>query len=87
MLKNGKAHIIAMLLAVGLLGVAFDPAAAAVRIEGQVQAGGGAVTGSTVTLWAAGANTPAQLAQATTGADGPVHDNLLTSRRRSPTRP
>jgi hypothetical protein len=70
MLKNGKAHIIAMLLAVGLLGVAFDPAAAAVRIEGQVQAGGGAVTGSTVTLWAAGANTPAQLAQATTGADG-----------------
>jgi hypothetical protein len=70
MLKNGKAHIIAILLAVGLLGVAFDPAAAAVRIEGQVQAGGGAVTGSTVTLWAAGTNTPAQLAQATTGADG-----------------
>ena len=34
-----------MLMAVGLLGWACGPAAAAVRIEGQVQAGGGASCG------------------------------------------
>jgi hypothetical protein len=70
MLKNGKAHPIASLVVLGLLSAACGPAAAAMRIEGQVQAGGGAVAGSTVTLWAATASAPAQLAQARTSADG-----------------
>src|SRR5271157_5726446 len=53
----------------GLLGLLSGTADAAVRIEGQVQAGGGAVAGSTVTLWAGSASEPKQLAQAKT-ADG-----------------
>jgi hypothetical protein len=40
---------IATLLAFGVLGLT----AAAVRIEGQVQAGGGGIANSSVTLWAA----------------------------------
>ena len=55
---NNKAQIIAMLLAVGLLGFASGPVAAAVRIEGQVQAGGGPLARSDVTLWAASAGEP-----------------------------
>jgi hypothetical protein len=70
MVKNGKALIIAMLTAVGLLGWACSPAAAAIRIEGQVQAGGGPVAKATVTLWAANANAPKRLAQTQTGSDG-----------------
>ncbi len=58
------------LIAIGLLGWTSRPAAAAVHIDGQVQAGGGAVAGSSVSLWVATANAPARLAQATTGADG-----------------
>jgi hypothetical protein len=45
-------------------------ASAAVRIEGQVQAGGGAIARSTVSLWAASADAPARLAQVDTAADG-----------------
>src|SRR5262249_44778074 len=41
-----------------------------VRIEGQVQAGGGPLANSTVTLWAASAGEPKQLAQARTNNDG-----------------
>jgi hypothetical protein len=52
-----------------LLGAASE-ALAAVRIDGQVQAGGGPVASSTVTLWAASAGEPKQLAQAKTSADG-----------------
>ncbi len=70
MLRNGKAQIIVMLMAVGLLGLACGPAAAAVRIEGQVQVGGSPVAKSTVALWAASAGAPARLAQAETGDDG-----------------
>jgi hypothetical protein len=70
MFKNSKARLVAILMAVGLLGWLSGPAVAAVRIEGQVQAGGGPVAHSVVTLWAAGANAPTQLAQAETGADG-----------------
>lgn len=43
---------------------------AAVRIDGQRRAGGGPVASSTVTLWAASAGEPKQLAQAKTSADG-----------------
>ena len=53
-----------------LLGFAFVPAAAAVHIEGQVQAGGGPLARSAVTLWAASAGEPKQLAQTRTRADG-----------------
>ncbi len=54
----------------GLLGLASGAADAAVRIDGQVQAGGGPVAGSTVTLWAGSVGEPKQLAQATTADDG-----------------
>ena len=53
-----------------LLGCICGPAAAAVNIAGQVQAGAGAVANSTVTLWAAGSGDPRQLAQAQSGSDG-----------------
>lgn len=43
---------------------------AAGPISGQVTAGGSAVAGSTVTLWAATAGPPRQLLQTMTGADG-----------------
>jgi hypothetical protein len=43
--------VAAMLLMGGLPSLVCGPAAAAVRIEGQVQAGGGAVANSTVTFW------------------------------------
>jgi hypothetical protein len=67
---NHKTGLRAVLMAVGLLGWASGPAVAATRIEGQVQAGGDAVAGSTVSLWAASTNAPARLAEVTTGADG-----------------
>ena len=70
MIENGKAQVIALLIAVGLLGWVCGPAVAAVRIEGQVQAGGSGVAGSTVSLWAASAVAPARLAQVQTDADG-----------------
>jgi len=70
MLKIDKAQIAMMLLTGGLLGYTCAPAAAAVRIEGQVDAGGGPLAKSTVTLWAASANEPKQLAQTKTGSDG-----------------
>ena len=57
-------------LIVGLLSFASGPAAAAVSIEGQVQAGGGPLASSNVTLWAASAGEPKQLAQTTSGSDG-----------------
>jgi hypothetical protein len=57
-------------LAVVLLGALGGAATAAVRIEGKVQAGGGPVANSTVTLWAGSAGEPTQLAQARTGDDG-----------------
>jgi hypothetical protein len=59
-----------MLLTVGALSCASGPAAAAVRIEGQVQAGGAPLANSTVTLWATTTGEPRQLAQATTNSDG-----------------
>src|SRR5215475_6337979 len=43
--------------------------AAAVRIEGQVQAGGGPLANSIVTLWAASTADPRQLAQTATSND------------------
>src|SRR5262245_20674516 len=62
----------AVVLAVGSAAILFvcGPAAAAIRIEGQVQGGGGPIANSTVTLWGAGANAPSQLAQVQTDPNG-----------------
>ena len=65
-----RAHLAILLLALGVLGFECGPTAAAVRIEGQVQAGGGGIANSSVTLWAASAGEPRQLAQARTNSDG-----------------
>src|SRR6516225_7214931 len=62
-------QLVSVLLTIGALGCA-SPVAAAVRIEGQVQAGGGPLANSTVTLWAASTADPRQLAQTTTSSDG-----------------
>src|SRR5215475_8854304 len=70
MFRIDRAQMATVLLAVGVLGYACVPAAAAVRIEGQVQAGGGPLANSTVTLWVASAGEPRQLAQARTSSDG-----------------
>ena len=70
MRKIDKAQAVATLLTAGVLGCACGPAAAAVRVEGQVQAGGGPLANSTVTLWGASTGEPRQLAQARTGGDG-----------------
>jgi hypothetical protein len=70
MLKIEKVTIAAMLLTGGLLCSMCDPSSAAIRIEGQVQAGGGPLASSTVTLWAASAGDPKQLAQTKAGSDG-----------------
>jgi hypothetical protein len=70
MLKIRNARFAAMLLTGGLLGSIYTPAVAAVHIEGHVQAGGGPLASSTVTLWAASVGDPKQLAQTQTGSDG-----------------
>jgi hypothetical protein len=70
MIEIGKASIAVVLATCGLLGWACSPAAADVRIEGQVQAGGAPLANSTVTLWAASAGEPRQLAQVKSGSDG-----------------
>src|SRR5580704_17413664 len=69
-IETGKVSIAVVLAMCGLLGWACNPAAAAVHIEGQVQAGGGPLANSTVTLWATSAGEPKQLAQTQTGNDG-----------------
>jgi hypothetical protein len=70
MFRVEKARMVAMLVTIGALGWTCGSTAAAIRIEGQVQAGGGPLANSTVTLWAASAGEPRQLAQARTNNDG-----------------
>ena len=64
----------ALALAVGSAAILFvstcDPAPAAIRIEGQVQGGGGPIANSTVTLWGAGGDATSQLAQVQTDPNG-----------------
>ena len=67
---NTTAQFIATLLTAVLFVWTCSPAVAAVHIEGQVQGGGGPIANSTVTLWAASANAPSQLAQVKTDANG-----------------
>ena len=70
MLGTYRIRIFATLAMCAVLGWTCSPADAAVRISGQVQAGGGAVANSTVTLWAASSADPKQLAQTQTGNNG-----------------
>src|SRR5262249_45346553 len=71
MLRIDKAQLmICVALFVGLVSFTSGPVAAAIRIEGQVQAGGGPLANFTVTLWAASTADPKQLAQTTTSSDG-----------------
>jgi hypothetical protein len=71
MFKIDREQIVAILMIINVLGCACARTAAAdVRIEGQVQAGGGPLANSTVTLWAASAGEPRQMAQARTSSDG-----------------
>ena len=71
-----RIRIVQIGLLAGFVGItaastgAFAQQQAAVRIEGQVQAGGGPLASSTVTLWGASAGEPRQLAQARTSSDG-----------------
>ena len=69
-IETGKASIAVVLATCGLLGWACSPAVADVHIEGQVQAGGGPIASSTVTLWVASSGEPKQLAQSTSDNDG-----------------
>jgi len=58
-------------MALAIVGLISTAAAyAATNISGQVLGGGAPIAGSTVTLWAASAGAPKELAQARTGADG-----------------
>ena len=70
MLRLNKLQFVVSFLTLARLVCASGPIAAAVRIEGLVQGGGGSLANSTVTLWAAGTGQPRQLAQATTNSDG-----------------
>jgi hypothetical protein len=65
-----KTQIAAIMLATGFVGSISVPTYAAVSLAGRVQAGGGPVSGSTVTLWAASAAEPKQLAETRAGSDG-----------------
>ena len=69
MLRTHQSLIFMAMLITGILG-ASGPSAAAVRIAGQVQAGGGPLVNATVTLWGASPGEPRQLGQATTNGDG-----------------
>jgi hypothetical protein len=70
MLKIDTAHFLTIGLTAAVLGCACAPSEAAVRLAGQVQAGGGPVANSNVTLWAAGSGEPRQIGQTTTSSDG-----------------
>jgi hypothetical protein len=68
--KIDKSHLAAVLLTGGLVGWTCGPAAAEVRIGGQVQGGGGPIARATITLWAAGPGAPQKLAETQTKDDG-----------------
>jgi hypothetical protein len=70
MLGLNKIQYVISLLTLVILVCANGPTAAAVMIEGLVQGGGGPLANSTVTLWAASAGQPRQLAQARSNDDG-----------------
>src|SRR4051794_33044638 len=70
MLKRIRFGLAALPVAIGVTASGAAAADAAVRIDGEVESGGGAAAQSTVTLWAASAGAPTQLGQARTDAEG-----------------
>ena len=68
--ETGTATSVAPLALAALILASVAPANAAVSLNGQVLGAGAPITNSTVTLYAASAAAPKQLAQAKTGADG-----------------
>jgi len=68
-----------VVLMLGVLSVLLGPALAADSLKGQVLGGGAPIANSTVTLWAASAAAPKQLAQTRTGADGRFALNAAAS--------
>jgi hypothetical protein len=70
MLRIATAHFLTIGLTAVVLGCTCAPSEAAVRVEGQVQAGGGPVANSTVTLWVASTGEPRQIGQTRTSNDG-----------------
>jgi hypothetical protein len=68
-MKVSQCALLCMVLVASSL-LATRPAYTADSLEGQVLGGGAPIANSTVTLWAAGAGEPQQLAQARTGVDG-----------------
>src|SRR5690349_3889455 len=71
--------LIPALVAALAAGLSSVPTLAADTIRGQVLGGGTPIIGSTVTLWAASAATPKQLAQTLTGSDGRFQLNADTN--------
>jgi hypothetical protein len=67
--RVASGRLLALMLGVSALFMA-GPASAADGLKGQVLGGGAPIANSTVTLWAASAGAPKQLAQARTSADG-----------------
>jgi hypothetical protein len=67
---NARTQVALRLLVAALFTLACGPVAAAPRIEGQVQGGGGPIANSTVTLWGTSGDAPSQLAQVKTDANG-----------------
>jgi len=69
-MKHTSKILHVLLAFIAVLPFAAGSTSAADSLEGQVLGGGAPIANSTVTLWAASADTPKQLAQARTGADG-----------------
>lgn len=70
-LRSNTAIMPAPVLAVVVLNlVSATAASAAINVSGQVVGSGAPIASSTVTLYAASAGAPKQLAQAKSGADG-----------------
>ena len=68
---NSATYRTSVAVALTILGLFLGgPAYGAGRISGQVLGAGGAIANSTVTLWAASADAPKQVAHTGTGADG-----------------
>jgi hypothetical protein len=70
MLRLNRRQFVIGLLTFGILVCASGQSAAAVRIEGLVQAGDRRLANATVTLWVASTGEPKQLAQTTTNGAG-----------------
>ena len=72
LLVFGSARVRLLVGALAALGVitSVSPSISAMRLQGQVQAGGAPVANSIVTLWSAGQGQPEQIAQTRTNERG-----------------